>query len=105
MRVQGLLLVQGLRPAWNGVGAGAAARHLVLQASALVLAPPATHAPPALSPHRYVWHNGNQYDGEWRAGRMHGQGTLKWVTGECGALVVCIVSGWLSACQRSLLPG
>lgn len=31
---------------------------------------------------RYVWHNGNQYDGEWRAGKMHGQGTLKWVTGE-----------------------
>jgi hypothetical protein len=28
-----------------------------------------------------VWHHGNQYDGEWRAGKMHGQGTLKWITG------------------------
>lgn len=33
---------------------------------------------------RYVWHNGNQYDGEWRGGKMHGQGTLKWITGAAG---------------------
>jgi hypothetical protein len=31
---------------------------------------------------RYVWHLGNVYDGEWRAGKMHGQGTLRWRTGE-----------------------
>lgn len=37
----------------------------------------------AVLPCRYVWHNGNQYDGEWRVGKMHGQGTLKWVTGGC----------------------
>lgn len=34
---------------------------------------------------RYVWAQGNVYDGEWRAGKMHGQGTLRWRSGEPGA--------------------
>jgi len=29
-----------------------------------------------------VWQQGNVYDGEWRCGKMHGQGTLRWNTGE-----------------------
>jgi 1-phosphatidylinositol-4-phosphate 5-kinase len=33
---------------------------------------------------RYIWHTGNEYDGEWRAGKMHGQGTLKWRSGTRG---------------------
>ena len=37
---------------------------------------------------RYVWHNGNQYDGEWRSGKMHDQGTLKWITGKPGCSAV-----------------
>ncbi len=49
---------------------------------------------------RYVWHNGNQYDGEWRAGKMHGQGTLKWVTGGTSA---CL-GGSEDGCNAASLP-
>jgi 1-phosphatidylinositol-4-phosphate 5-kinase len=31
---------------------------------------------------RYVWVDSNEYDGEWRAGKMGGQGTFVWKTGE-----------------------
>jgi hypothetical protein len=31
---------------------------------------------------RYIWVDFNEYDGEWRAGRLHGQGTFVWKTGE-----------------------
>lgn len=31
---------------------------------------------------RYIWVDFNEYDGEWRAGRMSGQGTFVWKTGE-----------------------
>jgi hypothetical protein len=37
---------------------------------------------PALHRRRYVWADGNEYDGEWRRGRMHGQGTFVWRSGE-----------------------
>lgn len=33
-------------------------------------------------PGRYMWVDGNEYDGEWAAGAMHGQGTFVWRTGE-----------------------
>lgn len=32
--------------------------------------------------HRYIWVDFNEYDGEWRTGRLHGQGTFVWKTGE-----------------------
>ena len=32
-------------------------------------------------PGRYCWKNDNEYDGEWRNGTMHGQGTMKWASG------------------------
>jgi hypothetical protein len=31
---------------------------------------------------RYIWVDFNEYDGEWRQGRMSGQGTFVWKTGE-----------------------
>jgi hypothetical protein len=31
---------------------------------------------------RYIWVDFNEYDGEWRSGRLHGQGTFVWKTGE-----------------------
>jgi hypothetical protein len=31
---------------------------------------------------RYIWVDFNEYDGEWRKGRLHGQGTFVWKTGE-----------------------
>ncbi len=32
-------------------------------------------------PGRYCWKNKDEYDGEWRTARMHGQGTFKWSSG------------------------
>lgn len=31
---------------------------------------------------RYRWSDGNEYDGEWKSGKMHGNGTFVWKSGE-----------------------
>ena len=58
---------------------------------------------------RYVWRNGNQYDGEWRSGKMHGQGTLKWITGKPGAALLARCVGttgrMTDSAQRQQLTG
>lgn len=59
----------------------------------------------ALHRFRYVWADGNEYDGEWRRGRMHGQGTFVWRSGERydGEWKVRLVHA-SSTCATSRLP-
>lgn len=40
-----------------------------------------------------MWRDNNEYDGEWQAGKMHGQGTFVWSTGERydGEWKVCLM--------------
>jgi hypothetical protein len=60
---------------------------------------------------RYVWAASNEYDGEWRNGRMHGQGTVKWNTGEGGVrnvgfhIVACGPMSQLRVCVCVCLCG